>query len=94
MAAFPAGTPTVGSLHEKRDQLRDDLRRLQGLVALVHSYVDRIEAQRLLSHVQDNGTATTDTVYDSTVLTAASALHTALNTVALTTAVKNAIKVK
>lgn len=109
MAAFPSGTPTVGSLHEMRDQLLQDAKELAALQAVVNAFVEKIEAQRMQMHVavvagpDTDGDSSTvhyveqvvdDTAYDAVVLPLASALHTTLGTTQLLAAAKLAIGVK
>lgn len=109
MAAFPSGTPAVGSLHEMRDLLLQDAKKLAALQALVTAYVEKIESQRSEMHVTvvagpntDGDTSTVhyveqvvdDIAYDTVVLPIATALHDTLNSTQLLASAKSAIGVQ
>jgi len=101
MAAFPNGN----ALKTERDSLRDEIKRLQSIVAMASDWVEALERDRLslpTTGLDDlNNVTMTETAYDASLLATAQALLTQLraetsttSTAGLNLRVKNTLSLK
>lgn len=93
MAAFPNGN----ALKAERDSLRDEIKKLQAIVAQASDWVEALERDRLSLPIP----AMTETAYDASLLTTAQTLLAQLraetstsSTAGLNLRVKNTLSIK